>query len=180
MRDVWFLTKLESMQSTCRMDTNTPVLRNTRFPKPPGTVTCISSTGSDSEPRRYWCDVAGVRESLNELKAHFSPSQCSHYTWKSCTTHWQLSCWCSFLPCFKVDPLLSNSVSLMLCFLPLRVAEVCTLVWPRFIPNICQSFGGRNLVWASDVLHTWRISDFPFFYTNRQNQREVFKLANRL
>lgn len=40
------------------MDTNTPVLRNTRFPKPPGTVTCISSTGSDSEPRRYWCDVA--------------------------------------------------------------------------------------------------------------------------
>lgn len=56
-----------------------------------------------------------------------------------------------------------------------------TQIWSTgTIPNISQKLGGGILVWAGDVLHTWRMSDFPLFYANRQKQREVFKLVKKL
>lgn len=119
---------------------------------------------------------ADVQESLNELRAHFPLPQCSHCTWKSSTTRWKLNCWCSSLPYFKVDPLLPNSVPLVFCFLSLRVAEVSPSVWHRFIPNIHKNLGGRNLVWAGDVLHPWRISEFCFFTQTDKNREKCSSL----
>lgn len=99
------------------------------------------------------------------LGALLSPAQCSYYTWKTgrgaaytwATQLWMLS-----------PPLLQGEFSPAQCCLSdillllthsclgLYVSLLC--IWSTGkIPHICQNFGGGILVWAGDVLHTWRM-----------------------
>lgn len=55
-----------------------------------------------------------------------------------------------------------------------------TQIWSTGkIPNICQNLGGGILVWAGDVLHTWKLSDFTFFNENRQHKGRCSSLQIR-
>lgn len=77
------------------------------------------------------------------------------------------------LMCFS--PLLQGGPSPAQCYLSnilLLITHSCwglyvslTLIRSRgTIPNICQNLSGGILVWADDVLHPWRISDFPHLF----------------